>query len=325
MPDQPRFIGLDLGGTNVQGGIVTAEGEVLARDKTKTKAEEGAEEVLKRIDKLVGKLLDKADLKRQHITALGIGAPGPIDPDRGVVINAVNLRWRDYPLAEKLSDMLEMPIYVDNDVNVGAWGEHKAGAGRGYDDLMGIFVGTGIGAGLVFNGSLYHGRCRTAGEVGHTVIQADGPLGLRTLENFASRTAIANRIQQLIQSNHTSMLADKVAPGEKLKSKLLAEAWEQEDALAREVISDAARHVGVAIANAVTLLSLPCVVVGGGVTEALGEPWMEMIRSSFREHVFPAELAETQLVASELEDDAGVVGAALLARRHANVPEPAAT
>ena len=180
---------------------------------------------------------------------------------------------------------------------------------------MAIFVGTGIGGGLIFDGKLYHGPGGTAGEIGHIVLQSGGALGRRTLENLASRTSIVNTLTSLIESNHPSVVPDLVGGNlADIRSKVLAQAVKKKDPLTLKVVADAARIVGIGIANVVTLLSLKCVVVGGGATEALGEAWMDQIRQAFREHVFPAELRDCRIVASKLEDDAGVVGAALLAR-----------
>ena len=308
------YIGIDLGGTNIQAGIIDAEGRLIVRDDMKTKAEGGADAVIGRVRKLVEKLVLESELKRSAIGGLGIGAPGAIDHKTGVVVNAPNLRWTRFPLAQTLERELKFPIVVDNDVNVGAWGEYKAGAGRGHDDMMGIFIGTGIGGGLVLNGELYHGHYMSAGEIGHTVIDAGGALGRRTLENLASRTNIANLLRQLIQSNHPSVISE-LSEGDlsHIRSKVLAGAIRRKDPLTMRVIEQAAEYVGVAIANAVTLLSLSCVVVGGGVTEALGRSWVQLVRRSFEQNVFPAQLSRCRVVASRLGDDAGVIGAALLA------------
>lgn len=310
------YLGIDLGGTNIQGGIVSPSGKVLASDSTKTKADQGSDAVMGRIDKLVGSLLDKGKLKIGDVAGLGIGAPGTVDAAAGVVETAVNLRWTRFPLGETLSKQLKMPVVVDNDVNVGTWGEHAAGAGKGHDDLLGIFVGTGIGGGLVLGGRLYRGAMQTAGEIGHTVLAPGAALGRRTLENLASRTAMVNLLTQLIATNHPSAVPD-LAGGDmsRIRSKVLAQAMRENDPLTRQVVGQAAEYVGIAIANTVTLLSLPCVVVGGGVTEALKQPWIDLIRASFEQHVFPADLKKCKIVASRLGDDAGVVGAALLAQR----------
>jgi len=314
-PDQPLFAGMDLGATNVQGGLVRSDGRVMVRDKVKTKAEQGEDAVLQRMTKLLHKLLEQAELRTSDLAGLGVGAPGAIDVREGMVLDAPNLRWRDMPLARRLQEETGLATVIDNDANAGVWGECVAGAGAGEGDLLGVFVGTGVGGGLVLGGELYHGPRHTAGELGHTVLHVDMPVGLRTLEDLASRSAIANRLRQLVAANQASVLVE-LTEGDmkKIKSKTLAEAWRREDPLVRQVLTDAAEHVGAAVASAVSLLSLPRVIVGGGLTEAMGEPWTELVREAFRRHVFPAKLGDTQVLTSTLGDDAGVIGAGLLAR-----------
>jgi glucokinase len=310
------YLGIDLGGTNIQAGLLDPDDTLIETDRVKTKADGGADTVVKRIAKVVESVLEKSDIKIGDVSGLGIGAPGAVNHKKGVVINAVNLRWTDFPLAKMLEKEIGLPVAVDNDVNVGTWGEYMAGAGKDYDDLMGIFVGTGIGGGFVLGGDLYHGVLMTAGEIGHTVLNADAGLGRRTVENLASRSNIVNQLKQLILSNHPSIISE-LTDGDldKVRSKVLAEAFSQGDELTHEVIGQAAHYIGVTIANAVTLLSLPCVVVGGGLTEALQNEWIELIRDEFEKYVFPPELSKCKIVASRLGDDAGIIGAALLAKQ----------
>jgi glucokinase len=312
------LVGIDLGGTNIHGGVVTDSGKVVSTGKEKTRAEEGPSAVVKRIVSLVKEVCKKADIGVSSLAAVGVGAPGAIDVENGVVINAPNIRWSQFHLAEAMDKALSVPVVVNNDVNVGTWGEFRAGAGKGFNDLMGIFVGTGIGGGLVLGGKLYQGAHHTAGEIGHTVIMADAPIGRRTLENLASRTATVNHLTALIMANHDSAMPD-IVDGDfsKIKSKALSKAVDKKDELTIQVLEAAATYVATAIANTVTLLSLPCVVVGGGVTEALGSWWMKRVRRAFEDRVFPKELAKCEIRESTLGDDAGVVGAALLAlERH---------
>jgi len=307
------YLGVDLGGTNIKCGLVV-NGKVTHRDDTKTKADEGADAVIKRICKTCDNVLEQAGVKRKDVGALGIGAPGAIDISKGVVLRAVNLGWDDFPLAKVLAKEADLPVTVDNDVNAGAWGEHQAGAGKGFDDLFAIFVGTGIGGGLVLNNKVYHGVNHTAGEIGHTLLNADAGLGRRSVEDLASRSNMVDLLIKLIQSGRESVISELVDGDlSRVRSKVLAQALKKEDPLTVEVVHRAATHVGMAIANVVTLMSLPCVVVGGGATEAMGKTWMNWVREAFDDCVFPPELRSCKVVASELEDDAGLLGAALLA------------
>jgi len=307
-------IGVDLGGTNIQAGLVDPDNQVLTRDSTKTKAHEGQDTVIKRLCKLVESIAEEGNVKISDIDAIGIGAPGAIDFDTGTVITAVNLRWNNVPLESILEDYFKRPVIVDNDVNVGAWGEYKAGAGKGQGNQFAIFVGTGIGGGLILNDRIFHGPSGTAGEIGQTIINSNGDLGRNTLEQLASRTAVADSIAKLIRSNRPSLVTD-LTGGDltKIRSKVLSQAYAAEDPLVCQVLDEAAVHVGHAAANIVTVLSLPCIVLGGGLVEAIDKRWIKQVRQAFDNAVFPKTLRTSTIVASLLGDDAGVVGAARLA------------
>lgn len=303
----------------MQIGVVDDAGRVVGASRRKTKAEDGLEAVIDRIVEGVGTACGDAGVScEKDVRGLGIGAPGAIDPSRGVVLEAVNLRWNEVPLAELLREKLGVPVHVDNDVNVAVYGEWKMGAGRGCDNLLGAWVGTGVGGGLVLDGKLFAGGFHTAGEIGHTVLLPGAPMGRRTLEQNCSRTAITDRLVYLIQANEESMLLD-LANGDvsKIKSKLIAEAYRQGDDLVRSVVDEAASLLGVSLAGLVTVLSLERIVLGGGMTEAMGEPFVRHVRERVRAEVFPDRCRAVEVVASELEDDAGVVGAAFLAKESA--------
>jgi glucokinase len=258
---------------------------------------------------------EEAGIEVKALGGIGIGAPGAIDHERGVVLEAVNLRWTDFPLAEVMTDHFKLPVVLDNDVNVAVFGEWKLGAGRGVTELLGVWLGTGVGGGLILNNALYQGAFHTAGEIGHTILFPGGALGTRSLEQNCSRTAIAERLLRLIRSNHPSSLAKEVIEdGAVLKSKLIAAAYDQGDSLTREVVDEAARLLGTSIAGIVTVLSLPRVVLGGGLTEALGKPFVSSVKKAVRAEVFPHRLRDVEVVGTTLEDDAGLLGAALLAR-----------
>ena len=286
----------------------------MAKAKKKTKADNGTEKVVDRICDTCLDAMEEAGLSIKDISALGIGAPGATDSEKGVVIEAVNLRWNNYPLAKTLKNKLNLPVVVDNDVNVGAWGEYQVGAGKKQDNMMAVFIGTGIGGGLILNGNLYQGTYGTAGEIGHVVLRSDAPLGRRTLENLASRSAIVNLITNLVKANHPSIITD-LCNGDlsNIRSKMIKQAVEEKDDLVCRVVQEACHYVGVAAAGMVTMLSLPCVVLGGGLTEALGPKVIEWTRKSFDDTVFPSKLKNCKIVEAQLGDDAGLVGAALLA------------
>ncbi|HYE60847.1 MAG TPA: ROK family protein [Phycisphaerales bacterium] len=311
------LIGIDLGGTNMQIGLVSPEWKMLGQAKRKTKADEGQDAVVARIVEGIEEACQNAGTTVAGVGAIGIGAPGAVDPVKGVVVEAVNLRWNDVPLAAILTRKLKVKTFLDNDVNVAVVGENRIGAGKNAKDLLGVWVGTGIGGGLILNGSLYYGCHFSAGEIGHTVLHPGRALGDRTLENACSRTAVVDRLVRLIKSNHKTRLTSEVGQEyNKIKSKTLAQFYHgsgKPDKLVCQVVDHSAHELGMAIANMVTVLSLPRVVLGGGLTEALGKEYVKRVEASVREHAFPAACKKVDVVESQLADTAGVFGAAMIA------------
>lgn len=321
MADARPLIGIDLGGTNIQVGVVRpdvgggkARDAVLSRAKKKTKADQGLHAILDRLVEGIGEACVEAKIAPTDIAGVGIGAPGVVEPADGVVVEAVNLRWNDVPLARLLSERLRVPVFADNDVNVALWGERALGSAQDSDDCMGIWMGTGVGGALILAGRLYSGHWRSAGEIGHTILLPGNPPGSRTFEQNCSRSAVVDAMVRLIRSNRKSVLTE-LCGGEfdKVRSRTIARAYELEDELTVEVVEHTANLVGVAAANMVTMLSLPLVVLGGGLTESLGQPFVSLVQKSLSRHAFPDKCKKAKVVASQLEDDAGVVGAAMIA------------
>jgi len=315
MPSSNTFIGIDLGGTNMQFAVINSDRKILARAKRKTKADEDQNAVLGRLAEGALEACAEARIALKDIAAVGIGAPGAIEPDEGTVLEAVNLHWNNVPLARLLGDRLGLPVTVDNDVNCAIVGEHRMGAGRGAKDLLGVWMGTGVGGGFILNDRLYHGHFHSAGEIGHMIAMPGNQPGTRSIEHNCSRTAVVERIVRLIKGNRKSVITDLVGGDlDEIKSKVIAEAYRKEDPLTLEVVNESATLLGTCIAGVITLLSLERIVLGGGLTEALGQPYVKMVRESVRKFVFPGSLAKkVDVVATELADDAGPMGAALLA------------
>jgi len=316
MASKLPVIGIDVGGTNITAGLVNEKNKVVGRHKIDTEADKGESHVIERIASCIHELLDDAKIKLADVAGVGLGIPGAVDPKTGVVLEAVNLRWKDMAVAEHLADHVDLPITVDNDVNVGTWGEFEAGAGKGAKGLLGIFVGTGIGGGIVLNGELYTGVYGTAGEIGHMIVNAGAPFGMRTFERLASRTSVVNRLIALVTANEPSNIKDLAgSKWPRIRSKTLRKALASDDPLTLRVLQDAAKVVGHTAASCVTLLSLDCVVIGGGLTEALDDRWIKWVREAFDDVVFPDICKQCKVVESKLGDDAGLLGAALLARK----------
>ncbi|MGQ0628827.1 MAG: ROK family protein [Phycisphaerales bacterium] len=308
-------IGIDLGGTNMQIGVVSADHKVIGRSKKKTRASEGAEKVMERMYEAINEACAEAKCSVKDCAGLGIGAPGAINPHKGMVVAAPNLRWYDYPLADVMKKKLGIPVVVDNDVNVAVYGEHKLGAGRGCSDFIGIWLGTGVGGGIVLNNQMYYGGRFSAGEIGHTILFPFAPPGSQKVEDNCSRTAIVDRLLRLIR-NHKSIIP-QLADGDlsEVRAKTVAMAYEKKDKVTHSVIHNAAELIGIAAANAVTLLSLQKVVLGGGLSEAMGSALVKAVRDATRKYVFPQDLlGDVDVVLTELADNAGLLGAAIMAR-----------
>jgi glucokinase len=318
------LVGVDLGGTSLLAVTTNAKGKILGERKRKTHAEEGASAVLERIAKTVRNAVRDAGAKMANVRAIGIGVPGPVDPEQGVIFSAPNLgpTWNHLPVASYLGEKLGCPVYLENDVNVGAIGEHSLGAGKGFTDIVAIFVGTGIGGGLILNDGLYQGTRFTAGEVGHTVLLADGPqcgCGKRgCAEAIASRTAIEREIRSGIESGRESIVPQILAESgrETMSSSVIATALERGDALTQEVVAKAEYYMGLLVASVVNLLDPQAVILGGGVVERLGENYMGPVRET-AEHYYlnQQDKAKIHVVEAQLKDYAGVLGAAMLVHR----------
>jgi len=310
-----HVIGIDLGGTNMQIGVVSPTLKVVGRAKKKTRAAEGSQRVMDRLIDGVQEACADAKIPLTEIAAVGIGAPGAVDPKRGIVLEATNLRWNDFPLASVLGRRLGQHVVVDNDVNCAIYGEFRLGAAKGHDNVLGVWIGTGIGGGLILNGSMFYGATHTAGEIGHTTLFPAMPPGSRSLENNCSRTAIVDRMVRLIRANNPSAVSD-LAEGDlsDIKARIVTQAYIKNDKVTRNVVDNAADMLGISVANAVTLLGLQRVVIGGGLTEAMGENLVGKIRESARRHAFPEICRNVEVVATKLEADAGLLGAAMFAR-----------
>jgi glucokinase len=314
-------IGIDLGATKILAGVVAADGEILGTAKRATKAQAGPDAVVDRIVKTVREAADAADVDLEALAAIGSGAPGPLDPDRGIVLHTPNMPgWDNVPLASLLSERLGAPAYLGNDVDLGTLGESALGAGRGCQHVVGIFVGTGIGGGLILNGQLWQGWRRAAAEIGHMIVLADGPYcgcGNRgCLEAVASRTAIERDILAGIKAGRESVLAALIAPEKgRLTSGALEAACKQGDTLVAEVLGRAQFYLGLAVASVVNFIDPEMVILGGGVVEAFGESFLEPIRrTALQNFINKRGAREVRIVPAKLGDNAALLGAAVYAR-----------
>ena len=295
------------------------QGQILSRARAKTRAWRGDEEVFSTIAQTARQAVEQAGLDSASLAAIGIGAPGPVDPATGYIIEAANMKMKDFPLGPRLSKEFGCPVVVENDVNAGVYGELKAGAARGAKYVLGVFVGTGIGGGIIIDGEMYRGASYNAGEVGHVVVELGGPrcgCGNRgCMEALASRTAMTRDIRKAIKDGKKSSVAKLLKKDtDTLSGGDLKKAYEAGDELVVKVAHRAAKVIGIGLGGLVNALAPEMIVMGGGVIEAMGEEFVKRIDRSMRKIAFDVSVKDLKIVRAELGDDAGVIGAAMLAR-----------
>jgi glucokinase len=314
------FVGVDLGGTKILSGVFTTSLKFAGRSKMSTKAERGPEAVIERIAHCVQDAVDECDLELKQVKGIGIGAPGSVDPANGKVMFAGNLGWKDVSLKKELEKQLDLPVFLENDCNICALGVHEVELEGKPRNMIGIFLGTGIGGGLILDGELYSGFNHTAGEVGHMMLEINGPkctCGNRGCwEALASRSALIRQVQDAIKNGQKTALTDMLGNDlRELRSGDLRKAIKQGDKFVEHIVDEAARYTGIAVANLINILSPEVVVIGGGLMDALENEMLGVVVETAREHAFPGSDKGVKILASKLGDDAGITGAAVLARR----------
>jgi glucokinase len=312
------IIGVDLGGTNIVVGALSDTGErEIGIHSEPTDVARGADGVTDQIAAMIAKVIAELShtcgATRHEILGVGIGAPGPLERERGVVVVAPNLGWRDYPLRDRVVDRVGLPATLDNDANCATLGEWWRGAARGSRNVLGLTIGTGIGGGIVLDGQLYHGASDVAGEFGHTTIDSTGRYcrcgNYGCLEAYASGPAIAQRAREALERDEVSVLP-RMVDGDlaRLTAATVYDAALEGDALARELVRDTARFLGTGIANFLNILNPDVVVIAGGVTRA-GDALFEPLRAEVKRRAFRPAVAACRIVPGSLPGTAGVVGA----------------
>jgi len=318
---KPQYIiGVDLGGTKIFAGAVSTDGTRTHGMRTvATQADVGGADGV--VDRIVGLIEDvildtikETGATREDFLGIGIGAPGPLDRDKGIVVVAPNLGWRDFPLRDRVSSRVKLPATLDNDANCATVGEWWLGAARGGNTVVGITIGTGIGGGLIINGELYHGASDVAGEIGHTTIDVNGRHckcgNYGCLEAYASGPAIATRAREALMREDTSSMLPSMVDNQldRITAETVYDAAKKGDALANEIVRDTARYLGAGIATLLNVINPDVVVIAGGVTRA-GEALMGPLRAEVRRRAFNPAVKAARIVLAELPGTAGVVGA----------------
>ena len=316
------WVGFDLGGTKMLAGVFDGDFKLLATARQKTKGDTGATAGLKRMAELIREALEEAKITPAQLGGIGFGCPGPLDLNKGVLLDTPNLGWKNVPLRKAFEKEFKRPVAVANDVDAGTFGEYMRGAARGSRSVLGVFPGTGIGGGFVYEGRLIRGRTQSCMEIGHVKVQAQGRLcgcGRRgCLEAVASRLAISADAAAAVYRGEAPALA-KLAGTDlaKIRSGTLAESIRKGDKAVENIVRQAAILIGRAIADTINLLAPDTVVLGGGLVEAIPDIFLGECRRVTEAQVMDAFEGTFKIVAARLGDTATVTGAAALAAQEA--------
>ncbi len=323
-----HWLGFDLGGSKMLAVLYDDSFKVLARNRRRTKAQEGAEAGMRRMCELVEETLAAAGVEPRRLTGIGVGCAGPLDLDRGVVLEMPNLGWRKAPLKARLEAAFGCPTVVANDVDAGVYGEYRFGAAAGRRSVVGIFVGTGIGGGAVYEGTILRGRTGSCMEIGHVPVLRDGPLcgcGRHgCLEAIAGRLAIsAAAAAAAARGEAPALLRLAGTDLTQIRSGALKDAIAAGDRVVERIVREAAATVGWAAAGVVNLLRPDAVILGGGLVEDLPKLFQAEFDRALRRQVMPSFASSLDVVVAALAGDATVKGAAAWARQQVTQGEAA--
>ena len=303
---------LDVGGTKVLGAIFNEKHEIIYRLKKRSKGKgNAAENVEEVIISVVEEMIRESGIKQSQVNAIASCAPGVIDQNTGVVLFTPNLPWRNYDIRSAMEKRFGIPFFIGNDVNLGVLGEYKFGAAQGYKNIVGLFVGTGLGGGLILNGELYTGHQFKAAEYGHMILDPEGPLcncGQRgCLEAFSSKQGMSAYVRQQVSRGRTSMLAEHVTDGV-FRSKYLRKALNANDPVAVEAVDRACQYLAIATGNLINTFSPDLVIYGGGVIEAVGGVFLEKILAEVDRYCMTAIRPTVDIKNAALGDDSILYG-----------------
>ena len=314
------YAGIDVGGTKVYAVVIDENGQVLGRAKIKIGEEKEFDQVLQKIVRCYQNACKKAEIDESEIPAIGLSFPSPIDRVRRVIKNAPNLGWINLKFSDRLAKAFGKPYFVDNDVNMGTFGEYHLGAAKGYTSVYGMFVGTGLGGGYIFEGQIVRGVTYTAGEIGHTIIKMGGPrcnCGNRgCLEAIAAKVGMIKYMKKLVEKRGKTTVLDEIAPNwrKTLGSSALRKAFDRRDEVVYKAMKRSAEAIGVAAGNVISTAGVDAILLGGGVIEELSDFFLPAIKKSMLKHTFAEAAQDVALLESTLGDDAVALGAAWFVR-----------
>jgi glucokinase len=315
------WVGFDLGGTKMQATVFDGKFKAKESERRKTKAHEGAKAGVERMIETIGRAVEKAGVAGDRIAGIGVGVPGPLDLDSGVLLESANLGWKDVELRKDLEKAFGCPAIILNDVDAGVYAEYRFGAARKARCVIGVFPGTGIGGGCIYEGKILRGRTNSCFEIGHCQVLPGGPLcgcGQRgCLEAVASRLAIAGAAAQAALRGEAPNLLKIAGAADltEIRSRALADSIKAGDKAVERIVKDAAGGLGGGIPIAVSLVAPDVVVLGGGLVEAMPELLRSEVEEAARKHVMRSMRGSFEVVVAKLGDDATATGAAAWAQR----------
>jgi glucokinase len=319
MSDGPKYsIGFDLGGTKMMACLFDEKFKVLARRRRPARGHEGADTGLDRMMEAIQGVLDEAKVSKEQLSAIGVGCPGVVNLANGVLRHAPNLGWTEVPVGQVIRNRFGAPTKILNDVDAGAYGEYKLGAGKGAYTLLAVFPGTGVGAGCIINGRLLTGKNASCMELGHTRIHVTHLATERgeppVMESICGRLGLASAaIAEAYRGNAPFLLKEVGTDLENVKSGGIARAIDAGDAGVKRIMENSIYHLGVSVSNAVDLLGPDVVVLGGGLVERLSKLYIKGVSAAIQKYASSALAAEVDVRQAKLGDDAVAIGAAAFA------------
>ncbi len=310
------LIAIDLGGTKILTSVITRKGKIIRRVKMPTNAQNGKTVLIKRIVESIDQVITESALPLDKIEAVVLGVPGSVNPFTGIIGTAPNLQIKNFNIKNALQKKITLPVLIENDVNLATLGIQRFGYAKNADNALVVFIGTGIGSGLIINKKLYRGSTYFAGEIGHIVVDEKGPIcgcGKKgCFEALASRKAVTLAIENEIKKNKRTAIKKIKKKGEPIKSRTLAKAVAMGDTLVIKHVSQACNTIGRVLAGVNNVLNFDMIVLGGGMVEALETFMVPKIKSSFDKHVLKDTTRKLKIVATKLGDDAALYGGVVL-------------
>ena len=313
-----NYVGIDLGGTNIKAGVVTDEGKLLNKVTVKTNADRPMEDIIHDMGKLAADAIKDAGLEVTDIEAIGIGSPGTPDNDEGLLVYSNNLPFVMAPMRKLIREVIDLPVYIDNDANCAAMAEAVAGAAKGAKDSVTITLGTGVGAGVIVEGKIYSGFNQAGSEFGHTVLVSGGidcPCGRKgCFEQYASASALARMTREAAEKNPDSLLNKVYEQQGEWNAQIAFIAMKDGDETAKEVVDTYTSYLADGLANAINAFMPEVLVVGGGVCNE-GDPLLIPMREkTMSRPYFGPGVKKTRIELAQMGNDAGIVGAAMMGK-----------